>query len=161
MSFTKLSEREKKWLLDIARQSIESRLYKQRYKPELADEFSRLTAKAATFITLKTTSGSLRGCIGTLQAVEALYLSVAHNAVSAAFKDPRFPALTSREWPGIKLSISILTQPEVMAFSSEDNLQQQLRPGIDGLILKEQGRSATFLPSVWDELPDKSDFYNI
>jgi len=96
--------------------------------------------------------------IGTLQPIEPLYMSVSSNAISAAFRDPRFPSVTNSEWADLQLSVSILSEPSVMKITSEDDLKQQLRPGIDGLILKEGGHRATFLPSVWDELAKKDDF---
>ncbi len=158
MSFTEFSQNEQEFLLDIARLSIEHWLSGCEYEPDLPAEFLRLGGDAATFVTLKTQTGMLRGCIGTLKAVEPLYLSIAHNAVSAAFRDPRFPALTGNEWSILRLSISVLSESSAMDISSEDELKQQLRPGIDGLILEEQGCSATFLPSVWDELSGKEEF---
>ena len=158
MLLTEPGLKEKDYLLDVARQAIEHRFLDKKYTAVLPEEYSHLKEKAATFVTLKSKSGALRGCIGTLQAIEPLYLSVSHNAVAAAFSDPRFPPLRSSEWSNQNLSISILSAASALDVSSEQNLKQQLRAGIDGLILKEQGRSATFLPSVWEDLPDKEDF---
>ena len=160
MLSTEPERRVKDYLLSVARESIECELSNQKYRPTLPTEFYQLAEEAATFVTLKTASDSLRGCIGTLQAHEPLFLSVSHNAKAAAFSDPRFPAVNSTEWPTLKLSISILSAAKPMSVSSEQDLLQQLTPGVDGLILREQRRSSTFLPSVWDELSDKQEFIN-
>jgi len=119
--------------------------------PELKEE-------RATFVTL-TINGSLRGCIGMLEACRPLAEDIAENAVSAAFRDPRFPPLSRDEFDDLKISISVLSPPEEMTFSSEADLLAQIRPGIDGLILQEGGRRGTFLPSVWEELPETELFF--
>lgn len=116
-----------------------------------------LTAKTATFITLEKRN-ALRGCIGHLEPVEPLFLDIAHNAVSAALEDHRFPPVSEGELPHLRISISILTIPRPMDIDSEAELIANLRPGIDGLILQEGRRRATFLPSVWEELPLPLDF---
>ena len=158
MSFTELTRAEQDYLLQVARQSIEYKLSNDAFYPKLPEDYARLKQKAASFVTLKSKNGMLRGCIGTLQAIEPLFTSVSHNAISAAFKDPRFPPLNASEWPMLNLSISVLSAAKVMDVSSEADLKEQLRPGIDGLILKDHGSSATFLPSVWDDLPNKNEF---
>ncbi|MCP4413881.1 MAG: AmmeMemoRadiSam system protein A [Gammaproteobacteria bacterium] len=158
MSFTELTRGEQDYLLQVARQSIEHKLTKNVFSPNLPENYTRLKQKAASFVTLKSKTGLLRGCIGTLQALEALFSSVSHNAISAAFSDPRFPPLRANEWPLLNLSISVLSSSSVMDVSSEADLKEQLRAGIDGLILKDHGSSATFLPSVWDDLSNKDDF---
>jgi uncharacterized protein len=111
----------------------------------------------AVFITLEK-NGRLRGCIGHLEATQPLVEDIAENAVAAALHDTRFPPVNADELPDIHLSISILTPPEPMTVADEEDLLQQLRPGIDGLILEEGRRRATFLPSVWEELPDPRNF---
>lgn len=155
---TEPDQKVKDYLLTIARQSIEFHLSDKNYYAVLPAEYPQLEDPAATFVTLKKQSGILRGCIGNLQAYEALYLSVSHNAVSAAFHDPRFTALESHEWPDLELSISILSAASPLIVSSEMELKQKLRPEVDGLILKAGSHNATFLPSVWEDLPGKSDF---
>ena len=112
----------------------------------------------ASFVTLKT-AGSLRGCIGTLEAIRPLAEDVNENAFAAAFRDPRFPPLAENELAGLQLSISILSPPEPMAFSSEQDLLDQLRTGVDGLILEEGYRRGTFLPAVWEALPEPRAFF--
>jgi AmmeMemoRadiSam system protein A len=117
-----------------------------------------LKEKRATFVTL-TIDGDLRGCIGMLDACRPLAEDVAQNAVSAAFHDPRFPPLSRDEFDDLKISISVLSPPQEMTFSSEADLLEQIRPSVDGLILQEGFRKGTFLPSVWEELPEKEMFF--
>lgn len=111
----------------------------------------------ASFVTL-TQDGHLRGCIGSLQAWRALHDDVADNARSAAFRDPRFPPLRAAELDITRIEVSVLSAPAPMEFASQADALSQLRPGTDGLILAAGGRRATFLPQVWDELPDPSQF---
>jgi uncharacterized protein len=116
-----------------------------------------LQAPGAAFVTL-TLGGQLRGCIGSLQAYRPLAADVSDNAYNAAFRDPRFPPLTPAEFERLHLHISILTPSEPMEFRSEEDLLAQLRPGVDGLVIAAAGRRGTFLPSVWEQLPDRHDF---
>ena len=112
----------------------------------------------AVFVTL-TNDGVLRGCIGSLQAVEPLKISVAKNAVQAAFKDPRFPPVKAEELPKLHVSISVLTPPKSLTYSHTESLLQALRPGVDGVILMGPGGArATFLPQVWHQLPEPAHF---
>ena len=94
-----------------------------------------------------------------LEACRPLAEDVAENAVSAAFRDPRFPPLSHEEFDDLKISISVLSPPEEMTFSSEADLKEKIRPGIDGLILQEGFQKGTFLPSVWEELPETEMFF--
>ncbi len=118
---------------------------------------SLLSGHGAAFVTLRR-AGALRGCIGSAVAWRPLIEDIAQHAFNAAFKDPRFPPLHLDELQGLDLSISVLTPPVAMTIASEAHLLEQLRPGIDGLIIRDAGRSALFLPSVWEELPDKRQF---
>ena len=126
--------------------------------PSIGKIPAELMEKRATFVTL-TLAGNLRGCIGMLEACRPLAEDVAQNAVSAAFHDPRFPPLSRDEFDDLKISISVLSPPQEMTFSSEADLLEKIRPGVDGLILQEGFRKGTFLPSVWEELPDKEMFF--
>lgn len=111
----------------------------------------------ATFVTLHL-RGQLRGCIGTLQAQRPLVVDVAYNAFAAAFRDPRFPPVTLGEHVLLECHISVLSPAQPMRFTDEADLRRQIRPGIDGLILADHGRRGTFLPSVWEQLPDVATF---
>ena len=142
-----------KTLLGIARAAIESKLFGS------AKTFDGawLRQIGASFITL-TRDGALRGCIGSLQAARPLGGDVAENAIAAAFRDPRFPPVTAAEWPGLRVEVSLLSAPKPLRFADEADLFSQLRVGEDGVILEADGRRATFLPQVWESIPDKRLF---
>jgi len=160
MPFTEISEKEKNLLLSTARQSIEYGLQHQRALPvELSDYSFLLQTQAATFVTLNL-NHQLRGCIGTLEAHQPLIKDVSEHAYAAAFQDPRFAAVTEPELSQLEIHISILTPGEEMDISSEDDLLNQLQPGLDGLIITDGRRKATFLPSVWEQLSKPRDFLN-
>jgi AmmeMemoRadiSam system protein A len=145
-------------LLDVAARSIALGLDQGRpFDPDPFDYPPALRASLATFVTLEIDQ-ALRGCIGVLEAIRPLVRDVALNAFAAAFEDPRFAPLRAAEYPGLTLKISILSPPQPMHCASEADLLAQIRPGIDGLILREQGHRGTFLPSVWEQLPDSLDF---
>jgi len=116
-----------------------------------------LDEPAATFVTL-TLHGQLRGCIGSLEAHRSLYDDVTRNARAAAFGDPRFPPLTADELPAVRIEVSVLTVPQPLQFSSEADALRRLRPGIDGVIFQYGSRQATFLPQVWEQLPEPHEF---
>ena len=143
-------------LLQIARDAIFSKIRRSLGEGGQAmqlDELpSELQEERATFVTL-TLGGNLRGCIGMLEACRPLAEDVVANACAAAFEDPRFNPLSKEEFENLEIHISVLSPPEEMQFSSEEDLLAQIRPGVDGLILQEGGRRGTFLPSVWEELP--------
>lgn len=143
-----------KTLLATARRAIESRL--GRAGDDWPDH-AALAQPGATFVTLQR-NGALRGCIGTLQAHRALGLDVRENAVAAAFRDPRFPALLASELAGLEVEVSLLSKPERLAVADEAQLIRVLRPGIDGVILDCEGKRATFLPQVWSMLPQPREF---
>jgi len=116
-----------------------------------------LQASGACFITIKK-QGDLRGCIGSPQAHRPLIKDVAENAFRAGFHDPRFPKLTSAEIPELSLSVSVLSPATDMSFEDELDFKNQIRPGIDGLIIADGPHRALFLPSVWEQLPDVEIF---
>jgi AmmeMemoRadiSam system protein A len=120
-------------------------------------EHTALAAPGATFVTLFH-GGALRGCIGTLKAHRPLGIDVRVNALSAAFHDPRFPALTDGEFDGLSVEISLLSAAERLSVVDEAELLMRLEPGVDGVILEYAGRRATFLPQVWGTLPQPRDF---
>ncbi|MFA6065500.1 MAG: AmmeMemoRadiSam system protein A [archaeon] len=100
----------------------------------------------------------LRGCIGHLSAIQPLYKDIIENSLSAAFSDPRFPGITQSEFKNIKIEVSILTDPFDFEFKTSKELLNSLVVGKDGLIIKKGYHSATFLPSVWDEIKSKEEF---
>jgi len=116
-----------------------------------------LAAPGASFVTL-TIDAQLRGCIGSLQAWRPLREDVQDNARSAAVHDPRFPPLSAKELPMVAIEVSLLSPSEPIEFTSREDALTQLNPGEDGVILAVGGRRATFLPQVWDELPDPGQF---
>ncbi len=128
-----------------------------RHRPELEHLPPRLQHLAACFVTLHL-HGVLRGCVGTLKARDPLALAAARAAYNAAFEDPRFSPLVERELQGLSAHVSVLSSAEPMSFVDEADLLSQLRPGIDGLILREGESSGTFLPSVWEQLPERAAF---
>ena len=146
-------------LLRVAREALASRTKRGR-DPELNEaSFSpRLRGHGAAFVTL-TRAGRLRGCIGSLKAHRPLVRDVADNAIQAGHGDPRFAAVTRDELDELSLKIAVLGPPTPMHFTGEDDLIAQLRPGEDGLILSDRGRRGTFLPMVWDSLPEPADFW--
>ena len=153
-----LNKENQKCLLNLAKRSIQHGLQTgQSLQLDLADYPDELTDKRATFVTLQI-HDQLRGCIGMLEAIRPLAVDISENAFSAAFKDPRFPPLSRKEYDLLDIHISLLTPPELVFFESEQDLISQLRPYIDGLILEEGFRRGTFLPSVWEQLP-KPDIY--
>ena len=142
-------------LIAIARDSIESALGLE--KSQVVADFPWLAQSACTFVTL-TKQGQLRGCIGSLSAARSLAEDVAQNARAAAFDDPRFPKLTREEWPQCEVEVSLLSSPKPLHFADEADLLAQIRAGEDGLILECDGKRATYLPQVWEGLPDKRQF---
>jgi AmmeMemoRadiSam system protein A len=145
-------------LFDVARRSIRHGLEHGR---ALAVEFASYPAvlqqSRACFVTLKT-RGALRGCMGCLTAHRALVQEVAYYSYQAAFCDPRFHALEHTEYAELSISLSVLSAAEPIHCDSEVGLIEQLRPGIDGVILRCDSRSATLLPQVWQQAPDPYTF---
>lgn len=153
-----LALNQQKILLDVAKASIQAGL--GRPAPpniDLQPFPEELKALRASFVTLEL-DGRLRGCIGSLNAVRPLAEDVLNNAYAAAFRDPRFPPVTAEELARLDIHISLLTPAEPMQFASEEDLLGQIQPGVDGLILEDQGRRGTFLPSVWESLPEVRSF---
>lgn len=154
MSSIELNDDKKQALLACARRSIQQALcgqWDQRPAELLSDD------NGASFVTLKL-GGELRGCIGSLTANRPLMLDVWQNAYNAAFRDPRFLPLTVNEFGLIQVEVSVLTPAVLLNVDSEEALSDILRPGIDGVILEEGVHRATFLPAVWETLPEKEDF---
>jgi len=156
------SERQGRVLLRVARQSILEHFGRSLPEDELAamnreKNDPAFTRERATFVTL-TVDGRLRGCIGNLVPVGTVLDGIAANARNAAFHDHRFQPVCEHEIAGITIETSILTKPSPLAFSSPAELCKALRPMIDGVILRSGGASSTFLPQVWEQLPQVEDF---
>jgi AmmeMemoRadiSam system protein A len=155
-----LAAPERKFLLDLARKSLKNAAANTSL-PEVApkDVQPKLAEKKACFVTL-TKAGALRGCIGHLTAMEPLYQAVIDNARNAAMRDPRFATVQPDEVDQLKIEISVLTEPQPLSFSSPEDLLSKLHPNEDGVLLHIGPRTATFLPQVWAQLPDKVEFLN-
>lgn len=150
---------ERRLLLQLARDSIAHGMARgQALSVEVAVLPAPLRQVRATFVTLLR-GGVLRGCIGTLEAYRPLAEDVAQNAYASAFSDPRFPAMTATEMGNVEVSISVLGPATPMTFADELDLCAQLRPGVDGVIIELGQRRATFLPSVWESLPQPRGFF--
>jgi hypothetical protein len=145
-------------LYDLARRSIEHGLrFGSPVEPKVDEWPEAQREKGASFVTLRI-AGQLRGCVGSLEATRALVSDIASSAFAAAFRDPRFPPVGAREIPLLEIHIAVLTRPVPIAFDSEEDLLAKLRPHIDGLVLEAGPHRATFLPAVWEQLPDPRDF---
>jgi hypothetical protein len=122
-----------------------------------SENFPWLQQQGACFVTL-TKNQQLRGCIGTLEAYRPLLVDVKSNAYAAAFRDPRFSPLTAEELPHTSIEISLLSPMQAMEFSSEKDALAQLKPNIDGVVFEYGHYRSTFLPQVWEQLPDAAVF---
>ncbi len=132
--------------------------HREYYPPSLKNYAALFSEPAASFVTLTTTEGELRGCMGDLSGTEPLLHSVSHNAFKAAYSDPRFKPLTVKERQQTRLEVSVLSQWRRIEGDNEEEIVSRVRPFIDGLILIEDQRRATFLPSVWKAIPVPEDF---
>lgn len=154
----RLESRDRRRLLALARESLSRGVAEGRpAEPPVASLSPALKQPAACFVTLHSRQ-QLRGCIGSLQALEPLAVAVARAAYGAGFQDPRFPPLAAAELPGLELEISVLGPLEPLAVETQDGLIACLRPGVDGLLLEEGGRRSVYLPAVWEQLPDPALF---
>lgn len=145
-------------LLRIAREAIEHKVRGKKLPPISSHPLTHaLREEGASFVTL-TIGGQLRGCIGALEAHQPLAEDVREHAIAAAFEDPRFPGLGKDELSRIQIEVSRLTRPVTLEYKDSEELISKLRPNIDGVILKDGFRRATFLPQVWKTLPDRAAF---
>ncbi|MFP3984036.1 MAG: AmmeMemoRadiSam system protein A [Desulfurivibrionaceae bacterium] len=159
-----LTKNQGKVLLALARQTIAENIGRNLPQAEkkmvenwLQD--SALQQKRGTFVTL-TKDENLRGCIGNITPVTSIADGVRQNAVQAAFNDPRFPPLQAEEFDEIKIEVSILTEPRQLDYQDGHEIPRKLRPEVDGVIIRSGMASSTFLPQVWEKLPDPEDFLN-
>lgn len=155
---TLLEDKDRVVLLKLARSEIASELSGNKGLVTKPREISSaLMQKRGCFVTLHK-RGALRGCIGTIEPRTALYACVAENAVNAAFRDPRFAPLGKNEIDEVDIEISVLTKPRALQFADGEDLKRQLVSGLHGVILSQGHRRSTFLPQVWEQLPDKEAF---
>ncbi|HNW84336.1 MAG: AmmeMemoRadiSam system protein A [Candidatus Cryosericum sp.] len=154
-----MNERERRELLTLAREAIRLRLLDGRDLRPTREQFpdDKFWQNQGVFVTL-TERGELRGCIGTILPVSPLVEAVAANARAAAFEDPRFEPVDETEFADLRIEISLLSVPEQLSFTGRPDLEAKLAESHPGVILQLGMRQATFLPQVWDELPDASDF---
>lgn len=145
------------FLIDICKKSILSGFESNRELHEKIPEV--LLQSGASFVTLEI-DGELRGCLGSIIAHRSLIEDIAQNAFASAFSDHRFPPLKESEFESLDIAISILSIPSQMSFDNEEDLLNQIEKGLDGIIIKEGGHQAVYLPSVWEQLPDKKLFLN-
>lgn len=158
----RISAAEGQALVALARQTIARRLglpVAPADEAALAQQLqaASLQQRCGTFVTLKI-HGDLRGCIGSLIGTDTIVEGVRENAINAAFGDPRFPPLSSSEFDAVEVEVSVLTEPQPLEYSDAADLLAKLRPGVDGLIIRQGLAGATFLPQVWEQLPDPQQF---
>lgn len=146
-------------LLRIAKSSILAN-FNDDYKidkKKLLNEYSFLNNYRASFVTLHYDK-ELRGCIGSIVAHTILLEDVIHNAYSCAFRDPRFNTLSMNEFSHLTLEVSVLSEPKLLQYNNFEDLCEKIRPNVDGIILKHNSHQGTFLPQVWEQLPDPKSF---
>jgi len=154
-----LTDREKAFLVDLARRTLSDTIQYGKPPSENAETATGgVCRKLACFVTLDKRRTGLRGCIGMFEARDPLYANVISRTIAAATGDPRFPKVKPDELGDIKLEISVLTPPEDLVYSSPEDLLEKLAPLRDGVIITTRYGSATFLPQVWEQLPDKKEF---
>jgi AmmeMemoRadiSam system protein A len=154
---TTITDEDRSALLKLARSSIEAKLIKEVKVIRPEKKTSALEENRGCFVTLHK-NGALRGCIGTIEAIKPLVNSVEENALNAAFRDPRFASLEEEELKYINIEISVLTVPQELSFKDKDDLKRKIKKGVHGIILSSGWHKATFLPQVWEQLPDVENF---
>lgn len=161
MQIASLTETEQRILLKLARKSIERAAAGEGLPAlDLAALPPRLRDDGACFVTLTLTGDELRGCIGGLEARQPLALDVCEHAAAAALDDFRFSPVLPAEVPELHIEISVLTPPEALEYENPADLPELLRRGFDGVILRDGLHRATYLPQVWEKLPNPRDFLN-
>lgn len=153
-----LTPEEQMTLLRLAREALERGVRGEKLpRLDLSTLTPHLREQGASFVTL-TMHSELRGCIGTLEAYQPLAEDVREHAVAAALNDYRFQPLTPAELNGISIEVSRLTAPLPLDYTSPEDLLAKLRPHTDGVILRDGSRRATFLPQVWEKIPEPAEF---
>lgn len=155
---TSLTDKEKQALLKIARDSINAVVNNEKLPRLKAEDYSAvLRQEGVSFVTL-TINEQLRGCIGALEAFQPLYLDVQEHAIAAATEDYRFPSVSPEEVAQLNIEISRLTPTRPLKYERAQDLPEKLRPGIDGVLITNGVRRATFLPQVWEKVSDTHEF---
>ncbi len=156
-----LSSEDGEQLLVYARQALETWLYEGTFPIlDLKGVAARLRHVGASFVTL-TINEQLRGCVGALEPTIPLAHDVQQHAIAAATQDFRFPPVQPFELTEIVIEVSCLTPPRLLGYQSPDDLFHLLRPQIDGVVVMDGTRRATFLPQVWQKIPDHRSFMNL
>jgi AmmeMemoRadiSam system protein A len=154
----KLTPEEQQTLLRMAREAMEFGVRGKKLPPLIESSLtSNLREQGASFVTL-TIRRQLRGCIGALEAHQPLAADVREHAIAAALEDPRFPPVREDELSRIQIEVSRLTRPAPLEYKDAADLLSKLRPNVDGVILRDGVRRATFLPQVWEKIPDPAKF---
>jgi AmmeMemoRadiSam system protein A len=161
-TYSKLNPDQGRTLVKLARLTLMEHFNRKcpdAWKSELEKglEDQALQVRSGTFVTLKI-GGQLRGCIGSLVGSESLADGVRSNAINAALHDPRFRRLTNKELDRVSIEVSVLTAPQPLEYSDPEDLISKLRPGIDGVTIRKGMAGGTFLPQVWEQLPDPGSF---
>lgn len=153
-----LSKEGQAQLLQIARSAIAGYFDSEPLDIDITQVPEELARKGASFVTLHDRKKALRGCVGTLEAHQSTIVDVAEHAIAAAIRDHRFSPLTKDELQHCSISISLLTPREPILVTCEQDLLNEMQPNIDGIILQDGYRQATFLPKVWEQLSEKKEF---
>lgn len=156
-----LSDADKRELLRLAREAIGAAVREKPLPPVDAARLAPALRQMGTCFVTLTASGELRGCIGGLHALDPLYEDVRQHALQAALRDYRFPPVTPDEVPSLDIEISVLTEPQPLDYGSPEDLLHRLRPEVDGVIISQGHRRATFLPQVWERVPDPELFLSM
>lgn len=153
-----LTDAEKQTLLQLVREAVEHAVRgKSLPALNLDTRTAALRENGASFVTL-TINNELRGCIGALEAYQPLAQDVREHAIAAALEDPRFEPVSESELNRIRIEVSRLTEPQALSYANADELIAKIRPHVDGVILKNSFRKATFLPQVWEKIPEPDEF---
>jgi len=155
------TKEQKRVILQIAKDAIKEAVLNRKFinKEELIRKYPWLTQKGAVFVTINEFN-QLRGCIGSIIAYRPLIDDIIENAKAAALNDPRFRPLSPQELDKIEVEVSILTPPKPLEYRDIEDLKRKIKPGVHGVILSYQGHQATYLPSVWEQLPDFNLFFS-
>ncbi len=158
-SLDEIDEKEGKALVKLARAAIEEYLKEGKIIDLKEIPFQSWKKLGASFITLENRlSGNLRGCIGSIIPIQPLYKDVIRNSIAAATQDPRFRPLSLFELPETRIKVSILSYPKPIQYEDPKDLLNKIEPMKDGLILRYKNFQGTFLPDVWEDLPEKTLF---